>query len=141
MPPRIRNILAVTAGVITGSLVNMAIVSIGTDLIPPPEWLDLTDMKAVQENSKKLAPVHFIAPWLAHAMGTLVAAFIAAKLAASHRMKFALGMGVWFLAGGIVMVLLVGGPMWFTAADLGAAYLPMAFLGGVLAGALKSPPV
>ena len=38
---------------------------------------------------------------------------------------------------GIVMVSMFGGPIWFTVLDLLGAYLPMGYLGGMLAGAKK----
>jgi hypothetical protein len=48
-------------------------------------------------------------------------------------MKFAMTIGVFFLLGGVMMVILVGGPLWFIACDLLLAYIPMGFLGGFLA--------
>ena len=137
MPPILRNVLAVVAGFVAGSVVNMAIVTVGPMVIPSPAGVDMSDMEKFAENLKLLRPANFIAPWLAHALGTLVGAFVAAKLAASHRMQFALGIGVFFLLGGIAMVSMFGGPVWFAAADLIGAYLPMAYLGGKLAGATK----
>ncbi len=47
-------------------------------------------------------------------------------------MKFALGIGVYFLAGGITMVSMFGGPVWFNVLDIAGAYLPMGYLGGRL---------
>ncbi|MDF1851631.1 MAG: hypothetical protein P1U85_12415 [Verrucomicrobiales bacterium] len=140
MHPILRNVLAVLAGIVLGSVINMAIIMIGPMVIPPPEGVDMSDPEKFSENLKLLEPVHFIAPWLAHALGTLVGAFVAAKLAASHRMKFALGIGALFLTGGIMMVAMHGGPVWFAVADLVGAYLPMAYLGGKLAGAKGSQP-
>ncbi len=66
---------------------------------------------------------------------------MAAKLAASHAMKIALGIGVFFLLGGIAAISMIGGPLWFQAADLLAAYLPMGYVGGLLAGATRSKTV
>jgi hypothetical protein len=100
----------------------------------------MTDMDKFAENLKLLGPAHFIAPWLAHALGTLVGAFTAAKVAAGHKMKLALGIGILFLLGGIMMVSMVGGPVWFAALDLIGAYLPMGFLGGMLGGAKRPQP-
>ena len=140
MPPILRNLLAVIAGLVVGSAVNMAIITVGPMVIPPPTGVDMSDMDKFAENIKLLEPANFIAPWLAHALGTLVGAFAAAKVAASHRMKFALGIGVFFLLGGIMMVSMVGGPVWFAALDLIGAYLPMGFLGGMLGGAKRPQP-
>lgn len=140
MHPIVRNGLAVLAGILLGSVINMAINMIGPMVIPPPEGVDMSDPEKFSENLKLLQPVHFIAPWLAHGLGTLVGAFVAAKLAASHRMKLAVGIGVFFLAGGIMMVVMHGGPVWFAVADLVGAYLPMAYLGGKLAGRKEGQP-
>ena len=140
MPPILRNLLAGIAGLVVGSVVNMAIISVGSIVIPPPTGIDMTDMDKFAENLKLLGPAHFIAPWLAHALGTLVGAFTAAKVAAGHKMKLALGIGIFFLLGGIMMVSMVGGPVWFAALDLIGAYLPMGFLGGMLGGAKRPQP-
>ena len=140
MHPILRNILAVVAGFLIGSMVNMAIVTIGPMLIPPPPGVDMSDMDQFAENLKLLKPVNYMAPWLAHALGTLVGALIAAKLAVSHKMKLALGLGVLFLLGGITMVSMFGGPMWFILLDLIGAYIPMGYLGGILGGAKKPQP-
>ena len=140
MPPIMRNLLAVIAGLVVGSVVNMAIITVGPMVIPPPTGVDMSDMDKFAENIKLLEPANFIAPWLAHALGTLVGAFAAAKVAASHKMKLALGIGVFFLLGGIMMVSMVGGPVWFAALDLIGAYLPMGFLGGILGGAKRPQP-
>ena len=135
----LRNAGALAAGFIAGSLVNIAIISAGMMVLPPPEGVDLTDMDKFAENVKRLAPAHFVAPWLGHALGTLVGAFTAAKVAASHPMAFALGVGSLFLVGGLVMVLKYGGPIWFNVVDLACAYLPMGYLGGLL-GRSKALP-
>lgn len=140
MPPIMRNLLAVIAGLVVGIVVNMAIITVGPMVIPPPTGVDMSDMDKFAENIKLLEPANFIAPWLAHALGTLVGAFTAAKVADAHKMKFALGIGVFFLLGGIMMVSMVGGPVWFAVLDLIGAYLPMGFLGGMLGGAKRPQP-
>lgn len=62
-------------------------------------------------------------------------AFVCAKMAASHAMKLASGIGVVFLVGGIVAAAVIQAPTWFIVADLALAYLPMGWIGGRLAGA------
>ncbi len=134
-----RNILAVVIGLVVGGLVNMGLVSVGP-AIELPSGIDvsgMSDMELLKESMKYFEPKHFVFPFLAHALGTLVGAFVAAKLAVSRKMVCALIIGVFFLIGGITMVYMVGGPMWFIAVDLLLAYLPMAYLGGLLAGAKR----
>lgn len=128
-------VLAVVAGVVVGSLVNMGIVSVGPSIIPLPEGADVSTMESMKESMKLFTFVNFIPPFLAHAVGTLSGAFVAAKIAREHKMRVALCLGFFFLLGGISAVVMLGGPLWFKVTDLVLAYLPMAFFGGRLAGA------
>jgi hypothetical protein len=130
----ITNILAVLAGVTVGSLVNMAIVMLSGSVIPPPEGADITTMEGLRASLHLFEPKHFIMPFLAHALGTFAGAIIAALIAQNHRIWFALGIGIFFLAGGVANAFMLPSPVWFTAVDLLLAYLPMAYFGGIIAG-------
>lgn len=132
MNPIIRNILAVIAGVIIGSMVNMGLIMISGKVIPPPAGADVTDMESLKSSMHLFEAKHFIFPFLAHALGTLVGAFVAALIAVSHKMKFALGIGAFFLLGGIMNVFMLPSPLWFTILDLVGAYLPMGWFGAKL---------
>ena len=134
MNPILRNILAIVAGGVIGMLINGGLISIGPSIIPPPEGVDMTTTEGLAAGIKLLQPKHFIMPFLAHALGTLIGAFTAAKLAASHAQKLAIGIGAFFLIGGITAASMIPAPTWFTALDLVAAYLPMGWLGAKLAG-------
>lgn len=134
----VRNVLAVLAGIVVGSLVNMALVNLGPSIIPLPEGADVSTAEGLRESMRLFTPANFIFPFLAHALGTLAGAYLAARLAASHAVKLALGIGVFFLIGGIVAAIMLGGPLWFIVADLLLAYIPMGYLGAVLAGATRS---
>lgn len=134
MNPILRNVLAVVAGFILGSIVNMGIIQFGGALIPPPEGVNPADIESIKASMHLYEAKHFVIPWLAHALGTLVGAFVAVKLAASHHLKLALGIGVFFLLGGIMAANMIGAPLLATVVDLIGAYLPMAWLGARLAG-------
>lgn len=99
----------------------------------PIAGVDMSDMTALAEVMPTLDAKHFLFPFLAHALGTLVGAFIVYKIAATHKMKFVLGIGVFFLLGGIMVNYMLPGPTWFAIADIALAYIPMAWLGGKLA--------
>lgn len=133
MNPILKNVLAVVAGIIVGMVVNMGLIMASGSIISPPEGVDPTNMDSLKENMHLFQPKHFIMPFLAHALGTLVGALIAALLAASHKMKFALGIGAFFLIGGIAASTMIPAPTWFTILDLVGAYFPMAWIGGSLA--------
>jgi len=138
MNPIVRNILAVVAGLIVGSAVNLGLINLGMAIVPLPEGSDTLTMEGLRESMKSFTPLNFLFPFLAHALGTLVGAFLAAKLAASYKMILAIGIGAWFLLGGISMIVMCGGPIWFIAADLLLAYIPMGVLGGILGTRKKS---
>jgi hypothetical protein len=129
MNSTLKNILAIIAAVIGGSVVNIALVNLNGVLIPFPDGVDVSTMEALAASMTLFEPIHFLMPWLGHALGTLVGAFIATKLAVTHKMRFAMGIGVFFLAGGIANAVMLPAPMWFIAADLLLAYIPMAMLG------------
>jgi len=129
----LQNILAVIVGLFIGGAANMGIVMLSGSIIPLPEGIDPTNMESITSNFHLYRPKHFLMPFLAHALGTLIGAFVAAKIAATHQMKFALVIGVFFLMGGIQMASLLPAPIWFDILDLGLAYIPMGFLGYKLA--------
>ncbi|WP_026755254.1 hypothetical protein [Sediminibacter sp. Hel_I_10] len=137
MNSTLRLIIAVILGLIIGSIVNMGIIMISGSIIPPPEGADTTTMEGLKEALPLFDAKHFIMPFLAHALGTLVGAMIAAIIAKNHDMKAALGIGLFFLVGGIANSVMLPSPIWFTIVDVVFAYIPMAYLGGKLAMALK----
>ena len=112
----------------------MGIIMISGSIIPPPNGADVTTMEGLKATMHLFEPKHFIFPFLAHALGTLVGALLAARFAANNHMRFALAIGVFFLIGGITSVYMLPSPLWYTVVDLVGAYLPMGYLGGKLAG-------
>jgi hypothetical protein len=129
MPQLLRNILSVLAGLIIGSVVNMALVLVSGYIIPLPEGAVVNTVEGLKASIHLFEPRHFLFPFLAHAIGTLVGAFSAVKLAGNSLLRPAIIVSLLFLAGGIQMVLDVPAPLWFNIVDLTLAYLPMAWLG------------
>lgn len=128
----IRNILAVIAGWLLGSVLNLSLIKIGHSVFPI-EGIDPNDMKALAEVMPTLDFEYFIFPFLAHALGTLIGAFFAGLIAVNHKMKISLGIGLIFLIGGVLASYMIPAPTWFVVADLVIAYIPMAWIGGKLA--------
>ena len=85
-----------------------------------------------------LDPEFFIFPFLAHAIGTLVGAIIAGVIATKHKINFSLGIGIFFLLGGIAAIFMYPAPTWFAIVDIVLAYIPMAWIGGKLAIKISS---
>ncbi len=124
--------LALFAGLLVGGCANMGLIVLGQILIPPPGG-EAETMEAFAESLKEFQPLDFMFPFLAHALGTLLGAFVAAKIVSQNKMLFGLAVGVFFLLGGVSMVSQVGGPVWFIFLDLVVAYIPMGILGAMLA--------
>lgn len=133
MNPILRNVLAVITGLIVGSAVNMLLVTLGPSVVPPPEGADVTTMEGLRASMHLFQPQHFIMPFLAHALGTFAGALVCALIAVKHKIVLALVIGLFFLIGGIINVVSLPAPAWFSIADLLLAYIPMAWLGGRLA--------
>jgi len=140
MKPILRNSLAVVAGLVVGSAVNMGLILISGSVIPPPEGADTTSMEGLEASLHLFEPKHFLFPFLAHALGTLVGAFTAALLAGSNKCLMAMIIGFLFLTGGVTNAFLLPAPAWFITLDLLVAYLPMAWLGCKLAGGGQTQP-
>ena len=138
MNSTIRNIAGVILGLFVGGIVNMGIINISGFVIAPPDGADVTTMGGLEAAMLLFEPKHFLMPFLAHAIGTLVGALIASLIAASHQFKLSLIIGFFFLFGGIAMVMSLPSPTWFTIVDLVGAYIPMAWLGYKLSGKGKT---
>ncbi len=134
MSPKLKNVLAVIVGLVLGSIANMIVVMAGPVVIPAPDGVDVTNMESIRSSMHLFEFRHFIFPFLAHALGTLVGAYLAALIAASCRLASAMVVGGLFMIGGIVNVFTIGGPVLFTVVDLVGAYIPMAWIGARLSG-------
>ena len=129
MKPLLRNIAAVLLGIVVGSAINMSLIMVSGKVIPPPAGADVTTMEGLKASMHLFEPQHFLFPFLAHALGTLAGAAVAATIAASRKVACAFVVGAFFLVGGIANVFMLPAPLWFNAVDLILAYLPMAWLG------------
>ena len=130
----IRTIIAVIAGLVAGSAVNMGLVMLGSALIPGPPGVDMNDAASLEAGINLLEPRHFVFPFLAHALGTLAGVVTAYAISVHHKTRAAYAIGALFFLGGIAASSMIPAPSWFMALDLVVAYIPMAFL-GILIGA------
>lgn len=128
MQTKVRNIFAILCGIVSGSLVNMALVMIGPGLIPPPDGVDMSSTQSIAQSVQLLQPKHFLFPFLAHSLGTLSGALTAYLLSGSYRVHLGYTIGIFFLIGGIAASYMIPAPLWFVILDLLLAYIPMAWL-------------
>ena len=134
MGSKLKNVLAVIVGIVVGSIANMILVLLGPVIIPTPDGVDVTNVESIRSSMHLFEFKHFVFPFLAHALGTLAGAYLAAVIAASCRMAAAMVVGGLFLIGGIVNTFLIAAPVLFNVVDLVGAYVPMAWIGAKLTG-------
>ena len=125
----LRMLVAVVLGLVVGSVVNMSLIMVGGKVIAPPAGADVTTMEGLKASLHLFEARHFVFPFLAHALGTLAGAAVAALLAPDGSAGLAYAVGIVFLLGGIANVVMLPAPVWFCAVDLLLAYLPAAWLG------------
>ncbi len=128
MSNKVRSIFGVLIGIVVGGLVNIGLVYVGPMLVPPPAGVDMTTVEGMTAGMQLLGPQHFLAPFLAHALGTFVGALTACFIATDHSRVAAYIVGAFYLLGGIVASTMIPAPLWFIVFDLVAAYIPMAWL-------------
>lgn len=130
MPNGLRSVLAVVAGVIVGSVVNLILIRVGSAIFPHPEGVNPDSLESIRENIHRFPVALLLSTFAAHAIGTLVGAAVAARLSPSRGLVQAMIVGAWFLAAGIGMIILIPDtPRWFAALEIVAGYLPMAWIG------------
>jgi hypothetical protein len=127
------NVLVFVACVFAGGLVNGFIIQFSNSIIPAPAGSDLRTEEGLKAAMAIMEPKHFIMPFLAHAIGTLVGAFFVTFFIKDRKLFRALLVGFLFFLGGAWMVFELPSPLWFDALDLGLAYIPMAWIGYKLA--------
>lgn len=111
----------------------MGLIMVGGIVVPPPAGVEVSDMESLKSGMHLFEPQHFVFPFLAHALGTLVGALITSITGVTHQLKLALLIGVVFLSGGVSNAYMLPSPVWFSALDLTLAYIPMAYLGFAIA--------
>ncbi|MFM2228348.1 MAG: hypothetical protein RL664_1691 [Bacteroidota bacterium] len=123
------NVFVFVACVFAGGIANGLIINYSDAIIPPPVGSNLTTEEGLKAAMAVMEPKHFIMPFLAHAIGTLVGAFFVTLFIKDRKLFRALLVGFLFFLGGAWMVFELPSPLWFDAVDLGLAYIPMAWIG------------
>lgn len=122
-----RNVLAVVAGFIAGSIVNLGLVMTGPVLIPLPPGVNPADPESISASMHLFEAQHFVMPFAAHALGTLTGGVVAFVIA-TRQAQMAWVIGALFFAGGVYASTMIPAPAWFMVTDLVLAYFPMAWL-------------
>ena len=125
----LKNIIIVILAILIGSAVNMSIIELDHLLFEIPKNLDLNKIEDLDKFVQSLPFYRLLFPFFAHAMGSLIAAYLVTKFSVSHSFYVSLCIGALFMVGGIYMVLILNAPLYFELMDLSLAYFPAAWLG------------
>ena len=133
----IRSIVAVLAGLVAGSAVNMALVSVSNAMYPLPADVDPNDFEAFRAyvEAHGLATGAMIIVLLAHSGGSFVSGLVCGLIAKRVWYLAAVILGILWTFGGITMLVMLPAPLWFAIADL-LLYVPAALLGVKLGGSI-----
>lgn len=133
MKQTISNIFIFVGSVLIGGFLNVMVIKYSSLVIPPPSGFNLTTEEGLKAAMAVMEPKHFILPFVAHSLGSFVAAFLIGLFTKEKKIVRSLLAGFLFFLGGAYMVFILPSPLWFDAVDLSLAYMPMAWLGYKLA--------
>jgi len=124
-----KSVFIFIVSIVLGAAFNSLILTIGMELIPPPEGYDMNNAEDLAKAMSEMESKHYLFPFLSHALGTLIGVIFYTYFAKAKRLFFPLLIAGLFFAGGFYMVMILPSPLWFDSIDLILAYFPMAILG------------
>jgi hypothetical protein len=128
----VRSVLGVLAGILLGMVLMMGIEFVGHLLYPLPPGVDASDFEALKALLPTLPVGALLLVLLGWTVAPLAGGFAAAWVARRAPVAHALVVGLFFLAGGIAMLVMMPHPLWFAVAGV-AVFLPAAYAGSRLA--------
>lgn len=124
----LKDTLLFVAALVLGMSVNMGLIYSGMYFIPLPAGVDVTTREGLQAALPLMEYQHFVFPFLAHAMGTLVGAYAVTRWVSARKQSRAYIIAAIFFIGGLMNIIGMPSPVWFSIVDLSLAYFPMAWL-------------
>ena len=132
MKKTIYTVLWVVLSLVFGSLINGLIIYIAPLIIKYPEGVSFATEASTIQSMKLLQPIHFIIPFVAHALGTFISTLLMAIYVKNNFLKLAFFISVLYLFAGILNVIMYPSPIWFIVLDLVVAYIPLGYLGAIV---------
>jgi hypothetical protein len=132
MKKTIYTVLWVVLSLVFGSLINGLIIYIAPLIIKYPEGVSFATEASTIQSMKLLQPIHFIIPFVAHALGTFISTLLMAIYVKNNFLKLAFFISVLYLFAGVLNVIMYPSPIWFIVLDLVVAYIPLGYLGAIV---------
>ena len=90
-------------------MLNGALINVSNQIIIPPAGFDLKTAEGLQAAMPHMGPEHFLFPFLAHALGTLLSALLITRFLKSQQFVFSMMAGILFLIGGTFIFSMMAG--------------------------------
>ncbi len=128
----VRVLLAVIAGLVLGGVVVAAVQSLNYLLFPAPPGLDPHKPEDLAKLMAQIPLAALLMVELSYVAGSLVAGFVAGKIAARRPALVALILGVALTGFNLLNLAQIPHPLWMALLTT-ATFLPLTWLGGRLA--------
>ena len=90
-------------------MLNGALIDVSRQIIPQPVGFDLTTAEGLQAAMPHMGPEHYLFPFLAHALGTLLSAVLITRFLKSQQFVFSMMAGILFLIAGTFIFSMMAG--------------------------------
>lgn len=108
----LRQLGAVFAGLVVGSIANMAIIVASWTMWPMPAGLDPADAQALAAYVASLPTAAFVVVMLAHLAQAGIGGWVAASLGTGRPLLLALVVGTLSMVGGVINLATLPAPAW-----------------------------
>lgn len=141
MKTTLRNILGIVAGILVGAVVIFVVQLIGHKVYPVAGTVDISDKEAMAAFVASLPMGALLFVIAAYAAGSFVGGALAAFIGRGARLRHALVVGLFLLVSGVMNLVAIPHPVWFSVLTV-LVFLPFAWLGGrVVTGSGARPDV
>ncbi len=128
----LRNVLAIVGGVLIGTVVIFVVQSISHQIYPVASDIDYNDKEAMRSFVAGLPVGALLMVIASYVCGSFVAGMISAWVGRGARVRHALVAGVLLLLAGIMNLVSIPHPLWFSVVTV-LVFIPAAWAGGKLA--------
>ncbi len=118
MPPIVRRLLAVLAGIVAAFVVIMLMEQLSTMVYPPPPGIDFKDPAQLKAFMATMPTTALLLVLLGYALGGLAGGAVAAKLSPDLPIRSAGTIAVVLVIGSLMNLRAIPSPLWFEAANL-----------------------
>ena len=127
-----RRILAVLLGLAAASVLFTAFEHVSSLIHPPPPGMDFNDPVALKAYIAGLPLRAFLMVLAGHILGSFAGGVVATRVAPTAGARPALIAGGLLTLGGVINLVMIPHPIWFSIADV-PSFLVMSFLGARVA--------